>query len=82
MNGGVLEPMRLAFIGLGAMGYPIAGHLAKKYETLVWNRTFEKALAHAKEFGSKLMELAEVAQADMVRSYAVEVDRTHFCVVR
>jgi len=58
--------MRLAFIGLGAMGYPIAGHLAKKYETLIWNRTFEKALAHAKEFGSKPMELADVAQADML----------------
>ena len=58
--------MRLAFIGLGAMGYPIAGHLAKKYETLVWNRTFEKALAHAREFASKAVDLAEVAQADMV----------------
>lgn len=58
--------MKIAFIGLGAMGYPIAGHLAKKYETLVWNRTFEKALAHAKEFASKAVDLAEVAQADMV----------------
>jgi len=58
--------MKIAFIGLGAMGYPIAGHLAKKYETLVWNRTFEKALAHAREFASKAVDLAEVAQADMV----------------
>jgi 3-hydroxyisobutyrate dehydrogenase len=58
--------MKIAFIGLGAMGYPIAGHLAKKYETLVWNRTFEKALAHAKEFASKAVDLADVAQADMV----------------
>jgi 3-hydroxyisobutyrate dehydrogenase len=48
------------------MGYPIAGHLAKKYETLVWNRTFEKALAHAREFASKAVDLADVAQADMV----------------
>ncbi|MDT7920566.1 MAG: NAD(P)-dependent oxidoreductase [Meiothermus sp.] len=58
--------MKIAFIGLGAMGYPIAGHLAKKYETLVWNRTFEKALAHAREFASKAVDLADVAQADMV----------------
>jgi len=58
--------MKIAFIGLGAMGYPIAGHLAKKYQTLVWNRTFEKALAHAREFASKAVDLAEVAQADMV----------------
>jgi len=48
------------------MGYPLAGHLAKKYETLVWNRTFEKALAHAREFASKAVDLADVAQADMV----------------
>jgi 3-hydroxyisobutyrate dehydrogenase len=54
------------FIGLGAMGYPMAGHLAKKYETLVWNRTFARALAHAKEFGSRAVELPEVAEAGML----------------
>lgn len=48
------------------MGYPIAGHLAQRYETLVWNRTFAKAEAHAKEFGSRAVELPEVAQADML----------------
>ncbi len=58
--------IRTAFIGLGAMGYPMAGHLAKKYETLVWNRTFAKAEAHAKEFGSRAVELPEVAQADIL----------------
>ncbi|MCX7782050.1 MAG: NAD(P)-dependent oxidoreductase [Meiothermus sp.] len=58
--------MKTAFIGLGAMGYPMAGHLARKYETLVWNRTFAKAEAHAKEFGSRAVELPEVAQADIL----------------
>ncbi|GIW38299.1 MAG: 3-hydroxyisobutyrate dehydrogenase [Meiothermus sp.] len=58
--------VRTAFIGLGAMGYPMAGHLAKKYETLVWNRTFAKAEAHAKEFGSRAVELPEVASADIL----------------
>ncbi|KIQ55188.1 NAD(P)-dependent oxidoreductase [Meiothermus taiwanensis] len=58
--------MKLAFIGLGAMGYPIAGHLAQHHETLVWNRTFDKALAHAKEFGSKAVDLSEVAQAEIL----------------
>jgi len=48
------------------MGYPLAGHLARKYPTLVWNRTFDKALAHAKEFGSKPVDLAETAQCDIV----------------
>lgn len=58
--------MKTAFVGLGAMGYPMAGHLAKKYETLVWNRTFAKAEAHAKEFGSSAVELPEVAQAEIL----------------
>ncbi len=58
--------MKTAFIGLGAMGYPMAGHLAKKYETLVWNRSFARAEAHAKEFGSRAVELPEVAEAEIL----------------
>ncbi|MDW8091425.1 MAG: NAD(P)-dependent oxidoreductase [Meiothermus sp.] len=57
---------KLAFIGLGAMGYPIAGHLARRYPTLVWNRTPSKAEAHAKEFGSQPVAFAQVAQADIL----------------
>ena len=58
--------VKTAFVGLGAMGYPMAGHLAKKYQTLVWNRTFAKAEAHAREFGSRAVELPEVAQVDIL----------------
>jgi len=58
--------VKTAFVGLGAMGYPMAGHLAKKYQTLVWNRTFAKAEAHAREFGSRAVELPVVAQADVL----------------
>ena len=45
--------MKTAFIGLGVMGYPMAGHLAKKggHEVAVYNRTFEKAEKWAAEFG-------------------------------
>ncbi|RDI95509.1 NAD(P)-dependent oxidoreductase [Meiothermus sp. QL-1] len=57
---------KLAFVGLGAMGYPLAGHLARRFETLVWNRTFAKAQAHAEAFGSRPVELPEVAQAEML----------------
>lgn len=40
--------MRAAFLGLGVMGFPMAGHLAAKgVETRVWNRTREKAQAWA-----------------------------------
>lgn len=35
---------KLAFLGLGVMGYPMAGHLAKSgHQVTVWNRTRDKA---------------------------------------
>jgi 3-hydroxyisobutyrate dehydrogenase len=46
--------MRIGFIGLGAMGFPMARHLAREHEVVVWNRTAEKAERHAREHGSKL----------------------------
>ncbi|WP_375690838.1 NAD(P)-dependent oxidoreductase [Pseudooceanicola sp. LIPI14-2-Ac024] len=43
---------KLAFIGLGVMGYPMAGHLAAKgHEVTVYNRTAAKAEAWVKEHG-------------------------------
>ena len=43
---------RCAFIGLGVMGYPMAGHLVKHgHEVRVYNRTTAKAEKWAKEFG-------------------------------
>ncbi|WP_394176065.1 NAD(P)-dependent oxidoreductase [Thalassotalea litorea] len=42
---------KVAFIGLGVMGYPMAGHLSKAgYEVNVYNRTVEKARQWASEF--------------------------------
>lgn len=59
--------MRIGFIGLGAMGYPMARHLAKEHEVIVWNRTREKAERHAREHGTKLAkDLPDVANADAV----------------
>ncbi|MEA2839571.1 MAG: 3-hydroxyisobutyrate dehydrogenase [Methylobacteriaceae bacterium] len=45
----------VAFLGLGVMGYPMAGHLAKKggHNVTVYNRTAAKAEKWAKEFGGK-----------------------------
>ena len=36
-----LQPMnvKVAFLGLGAIGQPMAGHLARSYRLTVWNRT-------------------------------------------
>ncbi len=41
---------RCAFLGLGVMGFPMAGHLASKgHEVTVWNRTGAKAQGWAEE---------------------------------
>jgi 3-hydroxyisobutyrate dehydrogenase len=44
--------MKLAFLGLGVMGYPMAGHLAKAgHQVTVYNRTTAKAEAWVAEHG-------------------------------
>ena len=49
------------------MGYPMAGHLAKQLETLVWNRSGDKAVRHAQEFGSRVAEsITQAAQAEIL----------------
>jgi 3-hydroxyisobutyrate dehydrogenase-like beta-hydroxyacid dehydrogenase len=46
--------MRAAFIGLGIMGYPMAGYLAKAgHDTVVYNRTAEKARRWIAEYGGE-----------------------------
>ena len=46
---------KVAFLGLGVMGYPMAGHLKNKggHEVTVYNRTAAKAEKWAKEYGGK-----------------------------
>ena len=46
---------KVAFLGLGVMGYPMAGHLLKKggHDVTVYNRTRAKADHWAKEYGGK-----------------------------
>lgn len=47
-------PAKVAFLGLGVMGYPMAGHLAKAgHSVTVYNRTASKAQAWAEEFGGQ-----------------------------
>lgn len=60
-----------SFLGLGAMGVPMAAHLAKQAQqmngqALVWNRSTDKATAHAAEYGTKAVSLAEAAGADII----------------
>ncbi len=59
--------MNIALIGLGAMGSPMARHLAKQHDVLVWNRTREKAERHSREHATRLAnDLAECASADVI----------------
>ena len=45
---------KTAFIGLGVMGYPMAGHLKKSgHEVTVYNRTASKAEQWVQEFASE-----------------------------
>jgi 3-hydroxyisobutyrate dehydrogenase len=49
-----IEPRSVAFVGLGVMGYPMAGHLARAgHRVAVFNRTAAKAAAWAAEFGGR-----------------------------
>ena len=46
---------KVAFLGLGVMGYPMAGHLLKKggHDVTVYNRSPAKAQQWVKEYGGK-----------------------------
>jgi 3-hydroxyisobutyrate dehydrogenase len=60
---------RVAFLGLGVMGSPMAGHLAKAgHQVTVYNRTAAKAEAWAKQHGgaSKATPREAAAGADIV----------------
>jgi 3-hydroxyisobutyrate dehydrogenase len=53
---------KIAFIGLGVMGYPMAGHLQKAgFDVCVYNRTTEKAEQWVKEFGGRLAKTPKEA---------------------
>ncbi|MBK0062237.1 MULTISPECIES: NAD(P)-dependent oxidoreductase [unclassified Acinetobacter] len=59
----------VAFIGLGAMGYRMASHLPKHFDTVyVWNRNMDKAHQHAIEYGTQAVDLAQAVQADIIFS--------------
>ena len=49
-----IEPRSVAFLGLGVMGYPMAGHLARAgHRVSVYNRTPAKAQAWAAEYAGR-----------------------------
>jgi 3-hydroxyisobutyrate dehydrogenase-like beta-hydroxyacid dehydrogenase len=65
---------RIAFIGLGVMGYPMAGHLKKKggHDVTVYNRTSAKAAQWVKDYGG--------SSAPTPREAARDCDFVMMCV--
>jgi 3-hydroxyisobutyrate dehydrogenase-like beta-hydroxyacid dehydrogenase len=71
------EPCRVAFLGLGVMGYPMAGHLARAGHTVtVYNRTAAKAQAWCDEFAAG----DRSRMADTPRAAAQGADVVFCCV--
>jgi 3-hydroxyisobutyrate dehydrogenase len=67
--------LKAAFIGLGAMGAPMAGHLqAKGLLAAVGNRSQAKADALAKELGVQAPALADIAASCDVIALCVSAD--------
>jgi len=61
--------MRAAFLGLGVMGYPMAGWLSKNdFEVSVYNRTAAKAERWAKEYKGRIAKSPDeaVREAELV----------------
>ena len=56
---------KVAFIGLGVMGYPMAGHISQQgHDVVVYNRTREKADAWVKAYGGAAQPTPCEAAAD------------------
>jgi 3-hydroxyisobutyrate dehydrogenase-like beta-hydroxyacid dehydrogenase len=64
-------PRTVAFLGLGVMGYPMAGHLARAgHAVTVYNRTAAKAQAWVAEFGGRAAPTPREAAAGADVVYA------------
>jgi 3-hydroxyisobutyrate dehydrogenase len=64
-----IAPHAVAFLGLGVMGHPMAGHLARAgHRVTVYNRTAAKAADWVREFGGRAAQTPReaAAEADIV----------------
>lgn len=55
--------MRVSFLGLGAIGTPMAMHLAKRDSLTVWNRTAERAAEFARKHPARAVRTPREAAA-------------------
>ena len=60
-----MESGKLAFLGLGVMGFPMAGHLARAgHSVVVYNRTPAKAAQWVEKYGGSSAPTPAAAEAD------------------
>lgn len=68
--------LKVGFIGLGTMGFPIAGHISKSYKTLVFNRTINKSQKWTSEFEGEICQsVKELALKSKVIFLCLSEDR-------
>ena len=68
---------RVAFLGLGVMGYPMAGHLARAgHQVTVYNRTASKSIAWCADFAGA----GSVKHAETPRLAAQQAELVFCCV--
>jgi 3-hydroxyisobutyrate dehydrogenase/2-hydroxy-3-oxopropionate reductase len=71
----------VAFLGLGVMGGPMAGHLAKAgHQVTVYNRTAAKSQAWLDEFAATPNALGAHALATTPAAAAAQADIVFCCV--
>ena len=78
-----MSEIKVAFVGLGAMGMPMAGHLARAgLLTAVWNRSAAKARTAAEQFSVAAPDqLVDVASLANVIVLCVSADSDVLAVV-
>ena len=68
--------LKVGFIGLGTMGFPIAGHISKSYKTLVFTRTSNKSQKWASKFEGEICDsVKEIALKSEVIFLCLSEDR-------
>ena len=76
-----ISSQRVAFLGLGVMGYPMAGHLARAgHQVTVYNRTASKSIAWYAEYTSTTSQNGSKNHASTPRE-AVQGAELVFCCV-
>ena len=74
-------PTKVAFLGLGVMGYPMAGHLATAgHQVTVYNRTATKSIAWCAEFAGATSTKGSHSHASTPRLAAHDADIVFCCV--